>query len=101
MGMAAYRTLAAVLPLALALPAPVQTAPPADAAFGVSVIVASPCLIDPAAGPQPAACTPVSQQVQDATAQRKPAQDARAIGAEQSRLPSSSTGGTKTVLIRF
>jgi len=91
--------LAAFLLFFLALPAPVQTSPTAEAAFSVSVKVASTCLAGSVSRPQPAACTPVSQQVQDGIAWCGPAQDVRPGDAEQSQLP-PSTSGTKAVLIR-
>lgn len=101
--MASSRALIAI-PLVLALPAPVQTAPPANATFSVSVTVASPCRLD-ADGSVAAAlgCMPVSTRTQGvavAGATSEPRASEARSGHNRER-PGPATALPKTVLIRF
>jgi hypothetical protein len=99
--MAFPRSLVGAVPLALVVPAPVQTAPPAKAAFTVSVTVAAPCRLAPENDSGGPGCAPILRRVAPVAAATAAPVMAKTGQATPNGAPAPTEGGVRTVLIRF
>ncbi len=99
--MASSRALFAI-PLVLALPAPVHTAPPASATFSVSVTVATPCRLDAQGSVvDPPGCAPVTRRTQSAAITSPAPVPASDVASDRNHKPEPAATQPQTVLIRF
>jgi hypothetical protein len=99
--MAFPRSLLGAVPLALVVPAPVQTAQPSRASFAVSVTVVAPCRIDAESTRESPGCAPTLQRVEPAAISSKVETAASRQTGEPDGAAKPTKGRWRTVLIRY